>query len=141
MIKQKQADKEKEEIILGYLNAAGERGVDLAVLPENAFGRPGAPVACAHPAEPVDGPLVKKIAALAAKYAMYVVLPIHESRGGRFYNTAVVIDRRGKLLGAYRKVFPVYGNSSSPPQRGYHPPKAGIVPPSPEGEGGFPCPA
>ena len=72
----------KAERIIAYLNRAGERGTDLAVLPENAFGRPGEKPACFMAAEPVSGPTVSAIRAIAKRYGMNVVLPIHEARGG-----------------------------------------------------------
>ena len=109
---------ERDALILSYLHHAGQLGVDLAILPENAFGRPGMPGGCSHEAEPIDGPTVQRVAAIASRYEMNVVLPIHESRKGKFFNTAVVLDRQGRTVGTYSKIFPVYGNSSSPPQSG-----------------------
>ena len=100
--------------IYSYLHRAGRGGADLAVLPENAFGRPGMihHPGCVHAAEPVDGPLVQSVSAIAAQYQMNVVLPIHESRGDKIFNTAVVLDRQGRTVGTYSKVFPVFGNTS-----------------------------
>lgn len=40
---------------------------------------------------------------------MNVVLPIHEARGASQFNTAVVINRRGNVVGSYSKIFPVFG--------------------------------
>jgi hypothetical protein len=103
---------EKVQRILGYLTHAGESGADIAVLPENAFGRLGetAHPACSRDPEPVDGPAVTSVRAVAAKYGMNVVLPLHEARGGKVFNTAVVIDRKGEVVGNYSKVFPVFGD-------------------------------
>jgi hypothetical protein len=98
--------------IFQYLNRAGELGVDLSVLPENAFGRPGMSANCLHQAEQIDGPLVKSVQKIALQYGMNIVLPFHESRGGKMYNTGVVINRDGKTVGSYSKVYPVFGNSS-----------------------------
>ena len=56
-----------------------------------------------------------KVAALAKKHKMNVVLPVHETRasdGGRQYNSAVVINREGRVVGHYSKVMPVFGNTS-----------------------------
>jgi hypothetical protein len=127
---------ERDAFILSNLRHAGERRVDLAVLPENAFGRPGMPGGCFHEAEAVDGPLVSRVAALAAQYSMNIVLPIHEARGERFFNTAVVLNRRGRMVGTYSKMYPVFGNSSIPPRHGeIEPPDA--VWPSSEGVATF----
>jgi hypothetical protein len=105
--------------ILSYLNRAGEEGADLAVLPENAFGRRGMPPACAREPETIDGPVATAVRSLARRHRMHVVLPLHEARGGRVYNTAVVIDRAGGVVGNYSKVFPVFGDAAQtvPPTR------------------------
>lgn len=48
--------------LITLMLGAGESGVDPAVLPENAFGRPGMDVsACYHAPEPVDGESVKTV--------------------------------------------------------------------------------
>ncbi len=56
-------------------------------------------------AEPVpDGPTVTAMRALAAETGMVTVVPIYERVDeGTFYNTAVVIDADGSVLGMYRK--------------------------------------
>ena len=113
-------------LALRYLEAAGEQGVDLAILPEQFRGAPGMGKVggTTWPAEPLDGPTITAVAAVAAKHGMYVVAPIRElwvgppaangTRTQRQYNSAVVIGRDGKVVGAYRKMFPVVG---PPPPR------------------------
>ena len=55
-------------------------------------------------AEPVDGPIVQRFAALAKELGMVHVLPIYEEeQTGVYYNTAVVVDADGTVLGSYRK--------------------------------------
>ncbi|MGH7449257.1 MAG: nitrilase-related carbon-nitrogen hydrolase, partial [Longimicrobiales bacterium] len=55
-------------------------------------------------AEPADGPIVQRFAALAKELAMVMVLPIYEEeQTGVYYNTAVVVDADGTILGKYRK--------------------------------------
>ncbi|WP_146340113.1 nitrilase-related carbon-nitrogen hydrolase [Nesterenkonia sp. NBAIMH1] len=55
-------------------------------------------------AEPADGPVVRRFAALAAEHSMVMVLPIYEeAMPGVYYNTAVVVDADGTVLGSYRK--------------------------------------
>lgn len=55
-------------------------------------------------AEPADGPIVQRFAALAKEHNMVMVLPIYEEeQPGVYYNTAVVVDADGTILGKYRK--------------------------------------
>src|ERR1022692_1358878 len=54
--------------------------------------------------ETIPGPTVERFQALAAELAMVIVLPIYEvANEGEYYNTAVVIDADGAVLGSYRK--------------------------------------
>lgn len=55
-------------------------------------------------AEAADGPIVQRFAALAKEHNMVMVLPIYEEdMPGVYYNTAVVIDADGSIVGKYRK--------------------------------------
>ncbi|WP_345751286.1 nitrilase-related carbon-nitrogen hydrolase [Microbacterium rhizophilus] len=55
-------------------------------------------------AEPADGPIVQRFAALAKELGLVAVLPIYEeAMAGVYYNSAVVVDADGSILGTYRK--------------------------------------
>ncbi|MGJ0205102.1 nitrilase-related carbon-nitrogen hydrolase [Leucobacter sp. gxy201] len=55
-------------------------------------------------AEAADGPIVQRFAALAKEHQMVMVLPIYEEdMPGVYYNTAVVVDADGTIVGKYRK--------------------------------------
>jgi N-carbamoylputrescine amidase len=55
-------------------------------------------------AETIPGPTVTRFAALAKELGIVIVLPIYEEhQPGVLYNTAVVIDADGTVLGKYRK--------------------------------------
>jgi len=55
-------------------------------------------------AEPADGPIVQRFAKLAKELKMVIILPIYEEdMPGVYYNTAVVVDADGTVLGKYRK--------------------------------------
>ena len=55
-------------------------------------------------AEAADGPVVTRFAALAKDLGIVMVLPIYEEeQPGVYYNTAVVVDADGTILGKYRK--------------------------------------
>lgn len=55
-------------------------------------------------AEPAaDGPTVSRFREVARRLEVVLVVPIYERAGGERFNTAVVIDADGSLLGGYRK--------------------------------------
>jgi predicted amidohydrolase len=45
---------------------------------------------------------------IAAKHHTYIVSPIDRKEGGRRYNSAVLIDRNGKVAAVYNKVYPYW---------------------------------
>ncbi len=89
------------------IEQAGEKGVQILCLQEVFNG----PYFCPSQdprwyelAEPVPGPMVERMAPLAKKHEMVMVLPIYErAMRGVYYNTAAVIDADGTYLGKYRK--------------------------------------
>jgi len=60
----------------------------------------------AEVAEVPPGPISTRFAAWAKAARCYLICPIYTRQEGRFYNSAVVIDRQGKCLGEYRKIPP-----------------------------------
>ena len=59
----------------------------------------------AEAAEPIPGPTTERLGDLARRKNSYVVAGIYEREGPLVYNTAVLIDRAGRLTGKYRKVY------------------------------------
>jgi len=47
--------------------------------------------------------LTDQVAAIARKYSMYIIAPIYENDGGRIYNSAVLFDRQGNIIGKHHK--------------------------------------
>jgi len=90
----------KLKLAIDHLHTAGKNGVDIACLPEEFAGTT---------AEAIPGPTTQAVAKLAKQYNMYVVCPIREQAGKEQFNTAVLIDRKGKVAGFYRKVFVYWG--------------------------------
>jgi len=91
----------KLKLAIEHLEEAGANSVDIACLPEEFAGTG---------AEPIPGPTTEAVGQLARKHRMYVVCPIREQAAdGKQYNTAVLIDRDGKVAGYYRKVFVFWG--------------------------------
>ncbi|HZQ09616.1 MAG TPA: nitrilase-related carbon-nitrogen hydrolase [Anaerolineae bacterium] len=55
-------------------------------------------------AEPVDGPTIQHMSALARELGIFLLAPIYEeANGGRFFNSAVLIGDDGKIIGVTRK--------------------------------------
>ena len=86
------------------LEKIGKRGADIVCLPEG-ITIVGTGLKYAEAAEPVPGPTSKRLGEEAKKYGMYIVAGIYELENSVVYNTAILIDRQGKLAGRYRKVY------------------------------------
>ena len=87
--------------IAEVVDREGAKGVDLIILPETWRGQEDSP-------ESLDGPTVTAMAALAKKHSTYLVCPIDRRDGTHRLNTAVLIDRAGKISGVYDKVYPYW---------------------------------
>ena len=102
-IKDKMIDKHES-----LIRAAYKKDVQILGLQELFYG----PYFCAEQhtrwyglTEPVpDGPTTQRMAKLARKYNMVMVVPVYEvEMAGVYFNTAAVIDADGRYLGKYRK--------------------------------------
>jgi N-carbamoylputrescine amidase len=92
---------------LPLIEEAGRRGVQILCLQEVFCGPyfcPSQEAKWCDTAEPIPGPTTERMAAIAKKHAMAMIVPIYEREmAGVYYNTAAVIDADGTLLGKYRK--------------------------------------
>jgi predicted amidohydrolase len=79
---------------------------DLVCLPE-AFATASVRKPLEELAEPLDGPVVRAMAEKAREHGSYIVCPLYTKRGGGIYNSAVVLDRSGDVVGVYDKLHPV----------------------------------
>jgi beta-ureidopropionase len=90
-----------------FIEAAGKQGVQILCLQEIFNGPyfcPGQDNAWYEAAEPIPGKTTLIMQDLARKYNMVIIVPIYEQEmPGVLYNTAVVIDADGTILGKYRK--------------------------------------
>ncbi len=106
--------------LLSLFEEAGTKGADIVCGPEDMqhIGSYGLNINVKDPstgkilfnslAVPIPGPLTDLISAIASKHSMYIIAPIYESAGNEVYNTAVIFDRQGKIIGKHRKtVLPV----------------------------------
>jgi len=87
--------------IAHVVDREGAKGVDLIILPETWCGQKESP-------EALGGPVVTTMAALAKRHDTYLVCPIDRRDGERRLNTAVLIDRGGRISGVYDKVYPYW---------------------------------
>ncbi|HUT34968.1 MAG TPA: carbon-nitrogen hydrolase family protein [Planctomycetota bacterium] len=85
------------------VDAAGKLGLDIVCLPE-AITVVGTPRNAAEVGEPIPGPSTKLLGDAARRNRLWVVAGLMEHEGDRLYNTAVLLDREGRLAGTYRKV-------------------------------------
>jgi predicted amidohydrolase len=92
-----------------FAAAAGAAGADLVVLPEEFAGQ--------DPEPSVEASAVTRaLAAVAANFSMYVAFGVrvaalpndtfYSDQGPLGYNTVVILDRNGSVVGQYRKQFP-----------------------------------
>jgi beta-ureidopropionase len=102
----KQAMIEKHEALISQ---AASRGAQILCLQELFYG----PYFCAEQqtkwyqlTERVPGgPTTQRMAALAKKHGIVLVVPVYEEeQTGLYYNTAAVIDPDGSYLGKFRKI-------------------------------------
>ena len=101
--------------LLALFEQAGQMGADLVCGPEDMqhIGSYGLHIDKKDPetgkilfnslAVPVPGQLTDQLASIARKHNMYIIAPIYEADGDKVFNTAVVFDRQGKILGKHRK--------------------------------------
>jgi beta-ureidopropionase len=57
--------------------------------------------------EKIPGPYTSRMAEFAKKNRCYVAVPLYTKKGGSFYNSCLIIDRKGDVAGSYNKMHPV----------------------------------
>jgi predicted amidohydrolase len=82
-----------------FFDQAEEYGSDLIVFPEYVLGH----------RITIEHPRVQKFFALAREHNMYAIAGMVETHGTRWATTALVVDRKGNLLGRYFKTHPASG--------------------------------
>lgn len=83
---------------------------DVVCLPElfdTMWVREQKPISEIAEDEKTPGPVTSTVAEYARKYNTYVVCPIVTKKNGRFYNSSLLVDRRGAIAGVYHKIHPV----------------------------------
>lgn len=88
--------------VIRRLDEEGPRRPDIALLPETCRGQNE------QSQEPLHGPTVTAMAALAQKHQMWIAVPIDRRDGDRRLNTVVLLDRAGQVACLYDKIFPYW---------------------------------
>jgi len=86
---------------IGIVGRESAESCDLVLLPEACTGE--------KIIEPLDGETVTRVAEVAARRGVYIVLPINRKSGTEArINSAVLIGRKGEICGVYDKVYPFW---------------------------------
>jgi predicted amidohydrolase len=89
------------------LRQAAVQGADLLIFPEMFMARPQEGVPLTTVAEPLDGPFVSSMSAMAAEHGVAVVCGLWETVPGetrRAANVAITLGPDGTLLARYNKI-------------------------------------
>jgi len=93
--------------MMGLLDLALSYKPDLVCLPE-VFTKPAKPIQTADEyAEDIPGPTLEAVMKRAREHQCYIICPMIRRDDGCHWNSAVVVDRGGDILGIYDKVQPV----------------------------------
>ena len=109
------------EKVVKAIEKCGREGILLAVFPETfipnfpyfAWLNPPAVITDLHvklheQAVDVPGPVTEAVGSAAKKAGTVIVLGINERDGGSLYNTQLIFDADGSLLGKRRKIMPTF---------------------------------
>ena len=94
---------ENLEQFSALVKQAADQKADIVCLPEG-ITIVGTNLNYVSASEPVPGKTTEYLGNVAKQHNIYIVAGILEKDGDVVYNTAVLIDRKGKLAGKYRKV-------------------------------------
>jgi predicted amidohydrolase len=97
--------------------------LDIAALPEMAVngGREGAMPEVAYP---LQGAVLDVMAAKAREHQCHIVVPLYlvdDPEKGLYSNAAALLDREGRVVGIYRKVFAVVDDGDATAEHGVTP--------------------
>jgi len=107
------------------LEQASAQHAQIAVFPESSIL--GWENPDAHRlAEPIPGKDSDRIAAMARRYGMMIAIGLDEKEGDRLYDSAILVDKSGKLLWKHRKIN-VLPELMTPPYSQGRPGDIGVV--------------
>jgi predicted amidohydrolase len=91
------------EQMLVMIDRAGMEHADIVCLGETVYDW-GVGLPMGQRAVTIPGPVTETLSERARKHNMYIVLSINEKEGDYYYNTGLLIDRKGGIAGKYRKM-------------------------------------
>ena len=91
------------QLFCDQVDEAGRLKLDIVCLPE-AITLVGTSSNGPQTAEPIPGPSSERLGRAARKNRLWLVAGLYERDGAIIYNTAVLLDREGRLAGKYRKI-------------------------------------
>jgi carbon-nitrogen hydrolase len=115
------------------IDEAAHEKPDIICLPETFAALGGDEQEWLGSAERVPGPTTEAIAAAARKHRTYIVCPMVQKKGSRLYNSSVLIDRAGEVVGDFHKMYPTVGEIDN----GISPGKKAVVLQTDFGKVGF----
>jgi predicted amidohydrolase len=107
------------------LQQASAQHAQIAVFPESSILGWENPDAH-RMAEPIPGKDSDRVAALARKYGTMIAIGLDEKDGDGFYDSAILVDRSGRLLWKHRKIN-VLPELMTPPYSQGRPEDIGVV--------------
>jgi len=102
---------ENRKYVMGLLDLALCQKPDLICLPEAFTTVSVAAKSTEELAETIPGPTTDAVTERAKEHKCYIICPIKTKRDSKLWNSAVIIDRSGDVLGIYGKVQPVTTSS------------------------------
>lgn len=96
------SQKEGLERLVEGLDVAVGYNPDIICLPEN-FANDG------KSAEEVPGPITNRFSEYAKNNNCYIICTLVRKENDRLFNSSVLIDRKGKIVGIYNKIHPTSG--------------------------------
>lgn len=90
------------------LRRAARLGADIVAFPE-VYPQLAVSPPTAYP-EPEEGGTLDAVRQMAQEHRLYLVWPRYErAADGRLYNSSILVDRAGGIVGRYHKMFPTIG--------------------------------
>jgi predicted amidohydrolase len=103
------------EVMLELADRAGEQKADVLLFTESGYDRGVTPISVKGVSIPGD--VTGRFSEKARQYQCNILVNLTEEEDGFYFNTTVLIDRTGRLIGKYRKVHLPTGEQES----GYSP--------------------